>query len=328
MSPMTLRDKKVLILGGLGFIGSNLAIRCVESGASVTLVDSMLPKYGGNLHNIEPVRDRVRINFSDIRDPYSMDYLVRDQDVIYSVAGQTSHIESMREPVIDLEINCKSQLTLLESCRRHNPGVTIVYASTRQIYGKPRFLPVTEDHPLAPVDVNGVNKIAAEHYYTLYSNVYGMRCVSLRLTNTLGPRQQLRGNAQGFAGIFIRKALSGEPIQVFGTGMQKRDFNYIYDVVDAMVLSVGNDALKGGAFNLGHPRTYTLIDFVEALKKICSSDYEIVPFPEDHKVIDIGDYYADFSRFSGLTGWTPQVDLEEGLRRTIEYFRPVLSQYS
>lgn len=324
---MTLNNKNVLILGGMGFIGSNLAIRCLEEGANVRLVDSMLPQYGGNLVNVEPVRDRLTINYSDIRDPYSMDYLVQGQDVIYSVAGQTSHIESMRDPVVDLEINCKSQLTLLESCRRHNPEVTVVYASTRQVYGKPQFLPVTEDHPLSPVDVNGINKIAAEFYFTLYSKVYGMRCVSLRLTNTLGPRQQLRGNAQGFAGIFIRKALRGEPIDVFGTGEQKRDFNYIDDVVDAMILSHGNPELTGGAFNLGFPRSYSLIEFVEALKSVCGVEYKVVPFPEDHKAIDIGDYYADFSRFSDLTGWKPRVDLEEGLRRTVEYFRPRLDFY-
>lgn len=324
---MTLHNRKVLILGGMGFIGSNLAIRCVEEGAHVTLVDSMLPAYGGNLLNIEPVRDRITINYSDIRDAYSMDYLVQDQDIIYSVAGQTSHIESMRDPVVDLDINCKSQLTLLESCRRHNPEVTIVYASTRQVYGKPQFLPVTEDHPLAPVDVNGVNKIAAEFYFTLYSQVYGMSCVSLRLTNTLGPRQQLRGNAQGFAGIFIRKALQGESIQVFGTGEQKRDFNYIDDVVDAMILSEGNPELHGGTFNLGFPRSYSLIQFADALKACCDMNYTLVPFPEEHKVIDIGDYYADFSRFSSLTGWKPKIDLEEGLRRTVEYFRPHLQAY-
>lgn len=324
---MKLRDKKVLILGGMGFIGSNLAIRCVQEGAAVTLVDSMLPQYGGNLRNIEPVRDRVAINFSDIRDPYSMDYLVRGQDVIYSVAGQTSHIESMREPVVDLDINCKSQLTLLESCRRHNPGVTVVYASTRQIYGRPQFLPVTEEHPLAPVDVNGVNKIAAEMYYTLYSNVYGMRCVSLRLTNTLGPRQQLRGNAQGFAGIFIRKALRGEPIQIFGTGAQRRDFNYIDDVVEAMILSLGHEALTGQAFNLGYPRPYSLIEFVEILRSLCGVAFETVPFPAEHKIIDIGDYYADFGRFARITGWAPRVDLEEGLRRTLDYFRPLVTDY-
>lgn len=325
---MTLKDKNVLILGGMGFIGSNLAIRCVEEGAHVTIVDSMLPQFGGNLYNIEPVRDRVAVNYSDIRDPFSTDYLVQGQDIIFSVAGQTSHVESMREPVVDLEINCKSQLTLLESCRRHNPGVTVIYASTRQIYGKPQFLPVTEEHPLAPVDVNGVNKIAAEFYYTLYSQVYGMHCVSLRLTNTLGPRQQLRGNVQGFAGIFIRKALAGEDIQIFGTGEQKRDFNYISDVVDAMVLSVDNPELSGGAFNLGYPRSYSLLEFVQILQGLCEFNFELVPFPPEHKVIDIGDYYADFGRFAKLTGWQPKVDLEEGLRRTVEFFRPVLEKYA
>lgn len=321
------RGKRVLVLGGVGFIGSNLALRLVELGADVTLVDSMLPQFGGNLANIEPIRDRVRVNYSDIRDPYSMDYLVRDVDLIYSVAGQTSHIDSMTDPTTDLEINCASQLTLLEACRRHNPGVVIVYASTRQLYGRPQYLPVDEKHPNVPVDVNGINKLAAEQYYTLYSQVHGLKCVSLRLTNTYGPRQQLRGTSQGFVGIFLRLALSGEPIKIFGTGTQLRDFNYVDDAVEAFVLSAFNEALYGRVFNLGADRHYSLLDFVHLLQRLCTFEFSLVPFPPEHSAIDIGDFYSSYALFNSLTGWKPAIDLEAGLERTVAYFRPRAELY-
>lgn len=316
------KNREVLILGGLGFIGSNLAIRLVELGAKVTLVDSMLGQYGGNLANIDEIKDHVRINFSDIRDQHSLEYIVRDAEVIYSMAGQTSHIESMSDPMTDLDINCRSQLSILECCRAVNPGIRILYASTRQLYGRPEYLPVDEEHPVRPVDVNGINKLAAEKYYTLYAQVYNMHCVSLRLTNTFGPRQHLRGNKQGFAGIFIRKAISGEPIQIFGDGTQLRDFNYVDDVVEAFLLATDHDHLRGNVYNLGHGKHYSLLDFVDCLKNHCVFDFSLVPFPPDHESIDIGDYYSDYSRFHSLTGWEPKVDLDEGLRHTIEYFVP------
>ncbi|MBD3306596.1 NAD-dependent epimerase/dehydratase family protein [candidate division KSB3 bacterium] len=321
------KGRNTLILGGLGFIGSNLAIRLVSLGAHVTLVDSMLPQYGGNLANIEPIADQCRVNFSDIRDQYSLEYLVQGIDVIYSMAGQTSHIESMIDPITDLEINCRSQLSLLESCRKYNPNVKILYASTRQLYGRPQYLPVDEKHPVMPVDVNGINKLAAEKYYTLYSHVYGMQCVSLRLTNTYGPRQHLRGNKQGFAGVFIRQAIDHETIQIFGDGQQIRDFNYIDDVVKAFLLATDTPGIYGHVYNLGAEDRCSLLEFVQILQRYCEFDYQIVPFPPDHQVIDIGDYYSDFSRFHNKTGWTPQVSLEDGLRRTIAYFQPRARDY-
>lgn len=319
--------RRVLILGGMGFIGSNLAIRLVSLGADVVIVDSMLPQYGGNFANIEPIRGQCHINYADIRDQHTMNYLVQGVDVIYSMAGQTSHVESMTDPMTDLDINCRSQLAILESCRTHNPDVTIIYASTRQLYGRPQYLPVDEEHPVEPVDVNGVNKLAAEKYYTLYSQVYDMKCVSLRLTNTYGPRQHLRGNKQGFAGIFIRTAISGETIKIFGTGEQLRDFNYIDDVVDALLLASKNPELQGKVFNLGASEHFSLLDFVRILRLYCDFEYEIVPFPPEHKVIDIGDYYSDYSKLKAATGWEPKLSLEEGLERTVEYFKPRAKLY-
>lgn len=321
------KDRKVLILGGLGFIGSNLAIRLVSMGALVTLVDSMLPQYGGNLINIEPIKNKCQINYSDIRDKYSLEYLVKDVDVIYSMAGQTSHIESMNDPATDLEINCKSQLSLLECCRQFNPGVKILYASTRQLYGVPQYLPVDEKHPTTPVDINGIHKLAAEKYYSLYSYVYGMKCVSLRLTNTYGPRQHLRSNKQGFVGIFLRRAINEEKITIFGDGSQVRDFNYIDDVVNAFLLATDNPDVYGNVYNLGSNEKYSLSDFVKLLNRFCNFEFEYAPFPEKHKAIDIGDYYGDFSLYLNETGWKPEVSLKDGLMKTVEFFRPRIKYY-
>ena len=315
------RDKRVLITGGLGFIGSNLALRLVELGADVLLVDSMLPAYGATLQNIKAIKDRVRVNFSDVRDQHSLSYLVQGQDLIFSLAGQVSHSESMVDPLCDLEINCQSQLSLLECCRHGNPGVKIVFASTRQLYGRPQYLPVDEDHPRVPVDVNGVNKLAAEMYYTLYNQVYGIDTVSLRLTNTYGPRMDLRSNKKGFAGIFIRKALREEKIQIYGTGEQRRDFNHVDDVVQALLLAGESQAVHGGVFNLGHSEPKSLVEFIRILQKFANFEYELVPFPPEAKAIDIGDYYADFKLFHEATGWSPKIDLESGLEKTLQYFR-------
>jgi UDP-glucose 4-epimerase len=286
------------------------------------------PQYGGNLENIIPVKNDITINFSDIRDLYTLGYIVDGQDIIYSLAGQTSHLESMTDPYTDLDINCRSQLSILQSCRKTNPDVGIIYASTRQIYGRAQYLPVDEKHPILPVDVNGINKYAAEMYYTLYPQLYNMRCVSLRLTNTYGPRQQLRGNKQGFTGIFIRKAILGEKISIFGNGLQRRDFNYVDDVVAALILAAQNqNACCGKVYNLGSLEIYNLLEFAHVLHGLCEFESQLRPFPPDQKIIDIGDYNSDFSRFNSLAGWKPQIGLEEGLARTVDYFKPRIEKY-
>ncbi|RLB67834.1 MAG: NAD-dependent epimerase [Deltaproteobacteria bacterium] len=321
------KNKKILILGGVGFIGSNLALRLVEDGAEVTLIDSMIPNHGGNLFNISPIRDLCKVNFSDIRDAHSLRYLVQAQDIIFSLAGQVNHLDSMKDPFTDLEINSLSQINLLEVCRKFNPQVKIVYSSTRQIYGRPQYLPVDEKHPILPVDVNGINKVAGENYYSLYAKVYDMDCVSLRLTNTYGPRQYIRGATQGFIGVFLRLALQGQPITIFGDGLQRRDFNYVDDVVEALCLAASTPEVSGGVFNLGHHHSYSLLDFIQLLQKSCDFDYKIEPFPPERAKIDIGDYYSDYSLFKRKTGWAPVVDLEEGLLKTVAYFRDNLAQY-
>ncbi len=315
------RGKKVLVTGGLGFIGSNLAIKLVDLGAEVVLVDSMLPAYGATPRNVESVRERVHVNFSDVRDRCSLSYLVLGQDIIFSLAGQISHVDSMRDPMTDLAINCASQLSLLECCREGNSGVKIVFASTRQLYGRPEYLPVDEAHPLSPVDVNGINKLAAERYYTLYNDVHGIATVSLRLTNTYGPRMDLANDKKGFAGIFIRRALEGETITIFGTGEQRRDFNYVGDVIDALLIAGELPQVNGQSFNLGHPEPASLLEFVEILGSLAEFEVELQPFPPEAAAIDIGDYYGDFSKFREATGWQPQVGLKDGLAQSLAWYR-------
>ncbi len=313
--------KRVLITGGLGFIGSSLAIALVHEDAKVTILDSLLPEFGGDFFNIEPVRSRVSVNISDMRDPHSLDILVKDKDYIFHLAGQVSHGDSMRDPKMDLAVNCVSTMNLVESCRRFNPDARLINTSTRQVYGVAQRLPVSEDHPVIPVDVNGINKLAAEYYHLLYDRTYDLRSTVLRLTNTYGPRQQIRNNRQGFVGIFIRQALKGEPIKVFGTGRQVRDFNYVDEVVEALLLAALTDDCYGKVLNLGAPTYHSLLDLVGILHELTGVAYELVPFPKDKKIIDIGDYYGDYSRFAQATGWQPQIDLQDGLARTIEFYR-------
>jgi UDP-glucose 4-epimerase len=317
-----------MITGGLGFIGSNLARRLVEYGADVLIVDSLIPEYGGNLFNVEGIRDLVRVNIADIRDASGMNYLVRGQDYIFNLAGQVSHIDSMRDPYTDLEINCRSQLSLLEACRRNNPSVKIIHASTRQIYGMPDYLPVDEKHLLHPTDVNGINKMAGEWYHILYSNVYGIRATSLRLTNTYGPRQLMKHNRQGFIGWFIRLAIDGEEISVYGDGKQLRDLNYVDDVVEAFLLAGATDHVNGHVYNLGGREPVSLLQIVETLMELCpEASYKLVPFPPEKKRIDIGDYYGDYSKIREALGWEPAVGLREGLESTIEYYREHKGRY-
>lgn len=322
MKPETFADKNCMITGGLGFIGSNLAARLVELGARVTLVDSLIPEYGGNLHNINGVdQERVRVNIADVRDEYSMNYLVQDQHYVFNLAGQTSHLDSMHDPYTDLEINCRAQLCLLEACRKHNPDVRLVYASTRQIYGKPDYLPVDERHLLHPTDVNGINKMAGEWYHIVYNNVYGIKAAALRLTNTYGPRMRVKDARQTFLGIWIKQLIDGEPIKVFGDGLQIRDLNYVDDVVEALLLSAATDGVNGQVFNLGADETINLRDLAELLIELNGSgSYELVPFPADRKPIDIGDYYGDYRLIQGRLGWRPAVSLREGLARTLAFY--------
>ncbi len=325
---MHISGKKILITGGLGFIGSNLARRLVHFDNTVTVVDSLIPEYGGNLRNLHDLRDKIVVNLSDVRDPFSINELIKDQDYLFNLAGQTSHLDSMNDPFTDLDINAKAQLSILEACRKNNPNIRIVFASTRQIYGKPQYLPVDEKHPLNPIDVNGVNKIAGEQYHLLYNQAHGIRSSVLRLTNTYGPRMRIKDARQTFLGIWIRNLLEGKPIQVYGDGQQRRDYNYVDDLLDALVLASTENKAIGKVFNLGAPDPMSLKETAEIMcSEIGLASWNLVPFPEDRKAIDVGDFTCDYSSFSSAFGWKPKIKFADGIKRSFEYFKNEIEYY-
>jgi UDP-glucose 4-epimerase len=319
--------KKALITGGLGFIGSNLARTLVERGAEVTLVDSMIPEYGGNLRNLAGIENRVQVNFTDVRDGHSLPHLIRGQDFLFNLAGQTSHMDSMTDPQTDLEINARAQLSILEACRLHNPGIRIVFASTRQIYGRPDYLPVNETHPLRPVDVNGINKLAGESYHLLYHRVHGIRSTILRLTNTIGPRMRIKDARQTFVGIWVKHAVQGAPFEVWG-GQQLRDFTYVDDAVEAFLLAAHKEAAEGEVFNVGGTPPVTLEELAAELAMASKGGQFVVrTFPGDRKKIDIGDFYADYRLITKKLGWKPRTNLRTALAKTVAYYRKELGHY-
>lgn len=322
------KNKNVLITGGLGFIGSNLACRLVSLGAHVTIIDSLVWAYGGNLFNIKDINDKVKVNIGDIRDRYSINHLIKNKDYLFNMAGQVSHIDSMKDPFTDLEINVTSQISILESCRQHNPDIKIIYPSSRQIYGKPQYLPVDERHPIRPTDVNGINIMSGEWYHILYNNVYSIRTVSLRMTNVYGPRQLIKHNRQGFIGWFIRQAVEGKEIQIYGDGAQKRDLNYVDDVCDALLLAAISEKANGRIYNLGSSEVIALKDLAELIIAIAGKgSYKLISWPEEKKKIDIGDYYSDFSKIKNELDWEPKTSLREGMAKNIEYYKKYLDKY-
>ncbi len=322
------RDRRVMITGGLGFIGSNLARQLVDLGADVLIIDSLIADYGGNLFNIRGIEDRVRVNIADVREESAMQYLVRDREVIFNLAGQVSHLDSMRDPYTDLEINCRAQLSMLEACRRRNPDTKVVFAGTRQVYGKPDHLPVDERHLVRPTDINGINKVAGEYYHLVYNNVFGVRACSLRLTNVYGPRQLIRHSRQGFIAWFVRLAIEGREVQVFGDGSQLRDFVFVEDAADAFLRAGASDACNGEVFNVGGTEPISHRELVELLLEIAGTgSVRYVEWPSEQRRIDIGSFYSDSSRFRQTTGWTAAVGLREGLTRTVAYFREHFPHY-
>ena len=327
MDLSTFKNKNVLITGGLGFIGSNLAICLVEAGANVTLVDSLIPTYGGNLFNIDPIKHLAKVNISDVRDPHSMKYLVAGQDYLFNLAGQTSHLDSMTAPENDLNINVLAQLHILEACRLHNPDLRLVFASTRQIYGKPLQIPVDETHPLNPVDVNGINKLAGEQYHRLYYDVYGIRSTILRLTNTYGPRMRIKDARQTFLGIWIRRLLEGLPLQIYGDGKQVRDYNYVDDVVDALLITALSDNSYGEVYNLGSTEDLSHTETAQIMTQLHEGSFEYVPFPPARKSIDIGDYQGSFEKIKNQLGWEPRTSFRDGMGKTIAYYQEHFENY-
>lgn len=321
------RGLKVVVTGGLGFIGSNLARRLVELGADVSVVDSLLPNTGGNCANLKDLENRLRIQIVDLRNAEKIASLIRGQSVVFNLAGTVSHLDSMTDPLSDMGANVHGQIVLLEACRRYIPEARIVFASTRQIYGRPISCPVDESHPISPVDVNGINKDAAESYHSLYHQVYGMQTVSLRLTNTFGPRMRVKDARQTFLGIWIRRVLEDAVFEVWG-GDQKRDLTYVDDAVDAFLVAAACSDAQGCVFNIGGSPPVTLTALAKSLVTITGKGrFEIKEFPPERLRIDIGDYFANDQRFRQLTGWAASVTLEEGLARTVAYFRNCLNDY-
>jgi UDP-glucose 4-epimerase len=323
---MSLAHAKIIITGGLGLIGSTLARRLVELGCEVLLIDSMNANFGGNLFNIHAIRDQVRVNISDIRDVHGLRYLLRDCQFLFNLAGQTSHMDSMNAPLEDLEINCMAQLSLLEACRDVNPKVRIVFASTRQVYGRPLYLPVDEKHPVTPVDVNGINKIAGESYHILYHDNYGIPSTVLRLTNTYGPHMRIKDARQTFLGIWVRNLLQKQSIELWG-GQQRRDLLFVDDAVAAFIAAATTHSTVGKTYNVGGADVLSLAELADLMIARTCGTVDRLDFPFDRKLIDIGDYFTDDNAFRSVTGWRPRVSIDAGLDRTLEFYRMYSNHY-
>jgi len=322
------KNKRVLITGGLGFIGSNLAIKLHQLGAKIEIVDALIPEHGGNLFNITLIKQYIKIHIFKIEeDEDALSEIVSRQDVIFNLAGQSSHWDSMIDPKPDLNYNCSSHLTLLEAVRNFNPNIKVIYSSTRQIYGKPEFLPVNENHPIQPIDINGIHKAAGEQYHLLYHKIYGLKTVALRLTNTYGPHMRVVDTRQTFLGYWLRCAVEQKEFEVWD-GAQRRDFNYIDDVVEALLLSASNDKSIGKIYNLGSSEHYSLLQVAELFSEFLNCKYIIKDFPKNKKSIDIGDYYSDYALIKNDLYWNPNIDLKTGLKFTFNFLKSHIDQYT
>ncbi len=322
------QGKRVLVTGGLGFIGSNLSVRLVELGAKVTIVDNMMPRLGGNLFNVKEITDHIQINFSDVRDEHSMDYLVKNQDLIFHLAGQVNHVDSIRNPIQDLDINCRGTLVLLESCRKYNQEVKVIFSGTRGEYGASVKLPVGEDHPTNPKGIYAVTNLSAEKMVLVYDDVHKISGTCLRITNTYGPRHQMAHDEYGVLNWFIRKAIDDELIPVFGEGHILRDFLFVDDLVECLLQVAICPSAYGEVFNVG---TGIPISFIDLAKKIVevagSGKVAFTEFTKERKEVEPGDYYTDISKVRKVVGWTPKTDLREGLKKTIEFYRKYKKEY-
>ena len=326
-SDTAFRGARVLVTGGVGFIGSTLATRLVAAGAAVAVLDNMYGEGGANPANIAPVRDRVAVAIGDLNDAGTVAPLLDGRDFVFNLAGRSSHMGSLADPLADLDINCRAQLGLLELCRRHAPRARIVFASTRQMYGRPDRLPVDESHPLRPPDPNAVSKMAGEAYHLLYHRIHGLETVALRLTNTYGPRMRIKDANQTFLGVWLRRLIEDRPFEVWG-GEQRRDLTHVDDVVDAFLLAASVPAAVGRVFNIGGERTVSLAELARLMVAANGGgSFELKEFPAERRRIDIGDYEADDSAFRDLTGWRPRVTLPEGLAQTLAFFRDHRGDY-
>jgi len=324
--------RRVLVTGGLGFIGSNLALALADAGAQVTVVDARYPRHGANPHNLDggaagAQRERIAVVDADLADPRAH-AAAADAEIVFNLAGQVSHVDSMENPVFDLDVNTRSHIALLESLRHDNPDVAVIFTSTRQLFGKPHYLPVDEDHPVAPVDVNGISKHATEQLHLLYGECYGLRSTVVRLTNVYGPRQRLRDDYQGFLPIFVRHALLGEPIHVFGEGEQRRDCLYVDDVVECLLRAALVPEAAGEVFNVGNDEHLSLREIADAVVAAAGSGrVECIAWPDDRDAIDIGSYFGDSSKAKRMLDWSPGTRFVDGIAATVAFYRRHLEWY-
>lgn len=319
--------KKVLITGGLGFIGSNLAHALVEHGASVTIVDALLPLYGGSEFNVADIKDRVEVVIGDIRDAQLMEKLVVGRDIIYNLAAQVSYIDSQKEPFLDLDINGKGHLTVLEAVRAHAPQASVIFSSSRMVYGRILTTPVAEDHPTEPLSLYGIHKLLGEKYYQYYTKTFGIRTVSVRIPNPYGPRQQMKHNKYSIVGWFVRQAMENKTITIFGDGAQERDYLYIDDITSAF-LRLTAQGESGNVYNIGTHERIRFVDMVDAVvAEVGQGHKEHVPWPKDYEKNETGNYIADTAKIHQATGWQPEVDLKTGVKQMVEYYRRHHRQY-
>ena len=320
--------KRVLISGGLGFIGSNLARRLLQYGASVTIIDNLSPDFGGNPYNICGVEQQIQTIIADICDQEQLKNILPCQDVFFNLAAQISHVGSMQDPIIDLETNALKQIILLEMCRKFNPAIRIVYASTRQVYGRPQYLPVDEEHPLGPIDFNGISKLAGELYHQVSSQIYNTRTTCLRMTNVYGPRMRVRDAHKNFLGLWFQQLINKQAITIYGDGHQLRDLNYIDDIVNALLICAASPQAEGQVYNLGdHP--ISLLELAKTIIEVNGSgNYCFMPFPQEREKIDIGNYYSNYDKIQTQLGWKPSTSLCAGIEKTLEFYRANWSHYT
>lgn len=314
--------RRCVVTGGLGFIGSNLALALAAAGAAVTVVDALIPSHGGNPHNVAGAAAPIDVVVADIADRERMAPLVRDAEYVFNLAGQISHLDSMEDPLTDFDLNARAHLAFLETLRAVGARAVVVYSSTRQLYGRPRYLPVDEEHPVQAVDVNGISQYAGEQFHLLYARVYGLRACSLRLTNVYGPRIRISPSRQGVLGVFLRRVLDDQAVTVYGDGAQVRDFLYVDDVVEALLRAAATEEAVGAVFNVGHHETLSLRATAETMVRVAGSGrVELVPWPSARAAIDIGDFVSDFGAAGRVLGWQPRTAFADGMARTIAFFR-------
>ena len=318
----------MLITGGAGMIGSTIAQMAVAQGAQVTILDAMLPLYGGNLFNLRGIRARVRFIQGDIRDLALMEQVVPGHDYIFSLAGQVSYVDSNTEPLLDLDINCKGHLQMLEACRRANPRARLLFASSRFVYGRIEYNPVDEGHPFNCLSIYGIHKLAGEKYYRFYNEAYGLPTVSVRIANPYGPRQQMKHSKYGILNWFVRLALEGQPLTVFGDGQQRRDYIYNEDLAAGCIALMLSPGTEGQVYNLGSGAAAPFIDMARLVAEaVPGTEVRQVEWPQDRYFVETGDYLGDISRITAVSGWRPETSLKAGIERTVAYYREYRQEY-